>query len=151
MKGGIKMISEKDKTIFRHLRKNARINLTDIAKITKIPASTIYDRVKANEKIIVKKHTTLLDFAKLGYHAKAMIALKVAEEDKDRLFDFLNQHNNVNSLYRINYGFHYLAEVVFQNVLQVEDFMHMLGKNFRIKEKHIFNLIDDIKREEFML
>lgn len=144
------MLSEKDKIIFRHLRKNARINLTDIAKSTGIPASTIYDRVRANEKIIVKKHTTLLDFSKLGYHAKAKIAIKVMSKDKERLLEFLKVHSNVNSLYRINYGFDYLVEVVYPSVADVEDFVAKIEQEYEIRERHIFNVIDEIKREEFM-
>lgn len=144
------MISDKDKTIFRHLRENARINLTDISSATGIPVSTVYDRVRTNEKIIVKKHTTLLDFSKLGFNAKAKIALKVLSEDKLPLLEYLNSHPNVNSLYRINYGFDYLVEVVFRNVVDVEDFVENMSKKFKITEKHVFNVIEDIKREEFM-
>jgi DNA-binding Lrp family transcriptional regulator len=145
------MLSEKDKIIFNHLRKNARINLTDIAKITGIPASTIYDRVRSNEKCIVKKHTTLLDFAKLGYNAKAKIALKVNPEDRKRLFDFLSTCKNVNSMYRINYGYDFLVEVIFPGIVDVEDFINSIESNFKIKEKHVFNVIDEIKREEFII
>lgn len=143
-------MKEKDKLIFKHLRRNARINLTDISKQTGIPASTIYDRVRANEKIIVKKHTTLLDFSKMGFHAKAKIAIKVQKEDRKRLLEFLRQHSNVNSLYRINYGYDFLLEVIYPTIANVEDFINILESNFKIQEKHIYNIIDEIKREEFM-
>lgn len=145
------MISEKDKQILRYLRKNARTKITDIAKETGIPASTIYDRVRINDKKIVKKHTTLVDFTKLGFNAKAQIALKVSRKDTYKLYDFLKEHTNVNSLYRVNFGFDFLIEVIFQNMNNVEDFIHEIESKFDIEEKHIFNVIDEIKREAFMI
>ena len=144
------MISQKDKLIFSHLRKNARINLTDISKKTGIPTSTIYDRVRHNEKIIVKKHVTLLDFAKLGFNAKANIAVKVAKHDQKKLLEYLKLHSNVNSLYRINYGYDFMFEVLYPDIVKVEDFVTELENSFTIEKRHIFNIIEDIKREEFM-
>ena len=144
------MLYDKDRQIFRELRANARINLTDVAERTGIPVSTVYDRVRHNEKIIVKKHTTLLDFSKLGYQARVMIAMKVAPQDHARVLDYLLTHPNVNSLHRINYGYTFLVEVVFPTIANAEDFIIGLGTIFSIQEKHVFNIIDDIKREEFM-
>ena len=143
------MISDKDKAIFRLMRNNARINLTDISKSTGIPVSTIYDRVKANEKLFVKKHTTLIDFSKLGYNAKALIALKVSYEQREMLMKFLLEHGNVNSLYRINYGLDFLVEVIFPDISHVESFIEQIEHSFDIKQRHIFNVLEDIKREVF--
>ncbi len=143
-------LSDKDRRIFRELRANARINLTDVADKTGIPVSTVYDRVRHNERIIVKKHTTLLDFTKLGYQARAFIALKVEPKDHAVLMAYLNGNANVNSLWRVNYGYTCVAEVVMPTVAHVEDFLQLLQANFSIVEKHVFNIIDDIKREEFV-
>jgi DNA-binding Lrp family transcriptional regulator len=145
------MISKKDKIIFNQIRKNAKINLTDISKITGIPASTIYDRVKTNEKIIVKKHTTLLNFSKMRYHAKAKIAIKVSKIDKNKIQEYFTQHSNVNSLYKTNYDYDFLLELIYPNYLMIEKFINNLESKFDIKQKIIFNIIDDIKREEFQI
>ena len=64
------MINIKDRQIISHLRNNARIPLTTMSKLTKIPVSTLFDRLKTNEDDIITKHTSLLDFAKLGYNAR---------------------------------------------------------------------------------
>lgn len=49
------MIKEKDRTILNLLRKNSRIQLTEIQKETSISVSTIFDRIKKLEqKKIIK-------------------------------------------------------------------------------------------------
>ena len=87
---------------------------------------------------------------KLGYQARAFIALKVEPKDHAVLMAYLNGNANVNSLWRVNYGYTCVAEVVMPTVAHVEDFLQLLQANFSIVEKHVFNIIDDIKREEFV-
>ena len=80
--------------ILNELRKNARVSLLEVAKKTNIPLSTVYDKVRNYEGEIIKKHTSIIDFQNLGYHARRIIALKVKKENKENrtlpetMFDF---------------------------------------------------------------
>ncbi|PLW80016.1 hypothetical protein C0585_04985 [Candidatus Woesearchaeota archaeon] len=141
-------INKKDIQIISHLREDARMSLTQMSKSTRIPVSTIFDRIKSNDFIV--KHTALLDFAKLGYFTRANISIKVDREDKEELKKFLLKNNHVNSLYRINDNFDFLIEGIFIHISDMEEFIDMMESRFKIIEKKTQYILEDIKREGFM-
>ena len=145
-----KKILEKDLLILSYLRSNARETLTNISKKTNIPISTIYDRLKANEDVLIKKHTCLIDFQMLGYNTRAKIVLKVGKKDKDTIKDALMAFENVNSVYKINNGFDYMLDVIFRNIKELEAFLERLDEKFSIKSKQVYYVIEDLKSECFM-
>ncbi|MDP2907193.1 MAG: Lrp/AsnC family transcriptional regulator [Nanoarchaeota archaeon] len=139
-----------DLLIISGLRQNAREKLTEISKKTRIPVSTIFDRIRTLEGDVIKKHTALVDFGKLGYNTRANIILKVGKGDREAVKDFLMKHNSVNSAFKINNGYDFLIEAVFANIKDVEDFIESLEEKFSIKSKQVFYIIDDLKKEEFL-
>ncbi len=144
------ILNQKDILIISSLRNNARETLTNISKKTNVPISTIYDKLKSYEKSLIRKHTSLLDFNKLGFNARANIMIKVDRSVRDEIKDHLIKHQNINSVYKINNGFDFLIEGIFKNMKDLEDFMENLEDKFQIKNKQIHYIIDDIKRESFM-
>jgi DNA-binding Lrp family transcriptional regulator len=148
--GGIQMLKKKDMKIFSVLRKNARESLKNISKQTKIPISTIYDRLKEHEKTIIHKYTALLDFSKFGYTTRAHILVNVPKEKRQEMQDFLTKHININSVYKINNRFDYLIEAIFTNIQEIEDFIESLEMTFWVTDKEVHYIIRDIAREKFM-
>ncbi|MBN2053163.1 Lrp/AsnC family transcriptional regulator [Candidatus Woesearchaeota archaeon] len=144
------MIKSSDLKLISYLRKNSRQTLTEISKLTRIPISTLYDKLKVHEHSVILKHTTLLDFARLGFNCRANILLKGSKEDRDKLGSYLKAHPAVNNLYKINNGYDYLVEGVFIHVKDLEDFMEELEKAFALNEKKTHYVIEDLKREEFV-
>lgn len=56
------MIDQKDLDILKHLRNDARNQLSVIQKKTKIPISTIHDRIqKMENRGIIKKYTAMIN------------------------------------------------------------------------------------------
>ncbi len=143
-------MNPKDLKIIAHLRKDARIPLTRLSRKTNIPVSTIFDRLKAKEEDVIVKHTTLLDFSKLGYHTRANIAVRVEREDKDSLKEHLLKNPSVNSVCRINNGYDFMIEGVFKQIKDMEEFLDNLENRFKIVDKKTFFIIEDLKKEEFM-
>lgn len=144
------MVSKKDLLIIANLRNNARATLTMISKRTNIPISTIYDRLKNHSGGLIKKHTTLLDFSKLGFNTRANITLKVDRKIRDDVKNFLIKHQNINSVYKINNGYDFLIEAIFKHIKDLEDFMELMEERFKIKSKQVYYVIDEIKRENFL-
>jgi len=144
------MINKKDLQIIAHLRQDARMPLTTMSRKTNIPVSTIFDRLKANESSLIVKHTCLLDFNKLGYSVRANITFRVERDDKEKLKEFLLKNASVNSLYKINNGFDYLVECIFKQIKDMDSFMDDVENKFRIIDKQLFFIIEDLKKEEFM-
>lgn len=144
------MIKNSDLKLISYLRRNARQTLTEISKKTRIPISTLYDKLKLHERSVILKHTTLLDFSKLGFNCKANILLKAGREERDKLGSYLKAHPAINNLYKINNGYDFLAEGVFTHVKELEDFMDALEKAFPLEERKTHYVIEDLKREEFL-
>ena len=143
-------MKKKDLLFLACLRSNARESLTDISKKINTPISTLYDRLKVQQQGIIKKHTTLIDFAKLGYACRVNIAIKVNIEDREEVKRYMLKQPNVNSLYKINNGFDFLIEGIFKNVKDMEDFMEYFEMKFPVKERNVHFIIEDIQREAFI-
>lgn len=145
----MKQFKEKELMIMSLLRENARETLTKMSKRSKIPISTIYEKIKIHENDVIKKHTCILDFAKLGFNTRAALSIKVPKSKKERLRDYLSKHPNINSVYKINNGYDFWVECIFQSIKDLEDFGENLETDFGIK-KDVYYIIDDIKRESFL-
>ncbi|MBI5398450.1 Lrp/AsnC family transcriptional regulator [Candidatus Woesearchaeota archaeon] len=141
---------KKELEIMMHLRRDGRETLTRISSATNLPISTIYDRVKNNKTGFVKRHISLLNFAKLGYDCHINLVLKVGKEDRERLRDFLLHQHAVNTLYRINNGYDFSAECVFRNIKYAEEFIDQLQDKFKIKELRTYHIIDELCKEVFL-
>ena len=141
------MLAPKDMQIIRCLRWNAKTSLAEISRQIAMPISTVFDRVQRCEQGVIKKYTTLVDFPKLGFNFRVCLVLKV--KNKEKLKEFLMSHKNVNSLYKINGGFDFLVEAVFKSWEEVYGFQEQL-KEFGLKEKINLDILDEIKREEFL-
>ena len=143
-------LKTKDLKIIAHLREDSRMSLTTMSRKTNIPVSTIFDRLKANEDDLIIKHTTLINFEKLGFHTRANILIKVDRENRLNLKDYLTKHKNVNSVFRINNNFDYMFEAIFKNIKELEDFLENIDVKFNIQNKEVFYIIEDIKKESFL-
>src|SRR3989339_2032098 len=109
-------MKKQDMMILAALRQNARLSLTKMSRATKVPVSTIYDKLKQYENGLIKKHTAIIDFAKLGYNTRANILIKVEREKREEVQEYLKKEKSVNSIYKINNGFDYLVELVFVHI-----------------------------------
>ena len=144
------MLKDKEILMLSHFRNNSRISLTKLSKLTKIPVSTIFDKLKDYErKNLIKKHTSLIDFRKLGYEIRTQILITAEKEKRDPLQNFLVNHPRINTVYRINNGFDFLTEAIFRNMNELDEFMISLDE-YNPKQKKEFFIMEDIKREEFM-
>ncbi|MBW3021228.1 Lrp/AsnC family transcriptional regulator [Candidatus Woesearchaeota archaeon] len=144
-------MNKKDLKIISHLRSDARMSLTNLSRKTSIPVTTIFDRIKVQQKDkVIKKFTSLLNFNELGYNTRANIALRVDREDKEELKEHLIKHENVNSVSRINNGYDFMVEGIFKQMVDLEDFLDKLEQRFKILDKKSFFIIEDLKKEDFM-
>lgn len=144
------MMEERDMVLLAHLRRNARAKLTHISKQTDIPVSTMFERIRNPLGSYVTKYTCLLNNSELGFNSRATIILKVDKEQKQEIGQFLEKNQNVNSLYRINNGYDFLVDVIFRQMAHLEEFIEQLERKFRIKQREVYFVIDEIKQEAFL-
>ncbi len=144
------MISKKDLVVISHLRNNCRETLTAISKKSRIPVSTIYEKIKRSEGGVITKHTCLVDFTKLGFNTRAKVVIQAGASGKPELLSFLIKHQNVNSVYKINNGYDFMIDSVFKNMRELEEFLETIQERFRTKKQETYFIIDDLKREAFL-
>src|SRR3989344_9350902 len=94
------MFDSKDLLILSYLRRNGRVSLTNLSKLTHIPISTLYERISKLK--VIQKYTSIIDFGGLGYELNVNIMVKVRKEEKKLLIDFITKSHNINSAYVID-------------------------------------------------
>ena len=144
------MLDKKELIILSKFRENSRESLTRMSRNISVPVSTIYEKLKNYEKSVIKRHTSLLDFSKLGFNTRATVILKVDKENKDSLKEFLLNNRYVNSFYRINNGYDFMIEAVFRELYEVESFVEELEDKYHIQDKKVYYIIDELKKEAFL-
>jgi len=137
-----------DVCILTQLRQNGRIPLTVLSRKTKLPVSTIHDRLRKHKETGLLRPTALLCFEKMGFATRAQILLSV-ESEKGKLYAYLKEHPNVNSLYKINNGWNLIMECVFKDMYSMEDFVEKLETSYPIKKKEVHYVLEELKREGF--
>lgn len=143
------MIRKKELMLLSCLRNNARETLTNISKKTNIPISTIFDKLKEYEKTFIKKHTSILDFKKLGYDIRINILLKVDREKRNLLEQFLLAEHSVNSVFRINNIYDYLVDAIFRDIKEFQEFADKL-ETYGISDIKEHFVVDELIREKFL-
>lgn len=144
-------IKKKDIAILSNLRRNGRETLTSLSRRTRIPVSTIFDKIRAQEEdSVIRRHTALLNFEKLGYKSRAFVILGADLKDREELERCLQESPNVNSMVKINNGYNFMVELVFREMNEVEGYLEDIEKMFSIKKKQVYYIISDLKREGFL-
>ena len=69
---------------------------------------------------------------------------------KHEISAFLEKHQNVNSLYKINNGYDFLVDVIFRQMIELEEFIELLETKFKVRHRDVYFIIDEIKLEGFM-
>jgi DNA-binding Lrp family transcriptional regulator len=73
-------IDEKDKKIIDVLKKRAELTTSQISKQTRIPITTIHNRIKKmKEEGIIKNYTININFEKIGKPLKAFILITASQ------------------------------------------------------------------------
>jgi len=143
------MNKQKELLLMSHFRNNARESLTKLSKKTQIPVSTIFDKLKEFENTVINKHTSIIDFRKLGFDIKVHMMFKVGKTNREEFQNFLLKHPRINSVFRINNGFDYLVEVIFRDMKELQEFGEKID-SFEVEQKQDFFVLEDIKREDFL-
>lgn len=144
------MLNKNEMLILSNLRRNSRETLTKMSRRTAIPVSTIFVKLREYENNIIKKYTSIVDFGKLGYATRATILVRVTKDYRDKLREHLLVNKSLNSVYRVNNGYDFMLEGIFKELKDVEAFLDKLERDFGVTDKHVYYIIDELKKEDFM-
>ena len=99
------------------------------------------------ENDLIKRHTCMIDFQKLGYGIRTSIL--VSAVDKNAFRNFTGDHPNINSAFEIDNDYNFLLDCVFQNMSDCRDFVENLEK-IGVEKNQVHYIIDEVKVESFM-
>ena len=145
-----KNLKNVDLPILAYLRTNARAPLTTIAHATRLPISTVHDRLKVIHQKLIKRQISQVHYPMLGYLLRCYTAIKVSSNDRQALREYLERHPNLNNLYHINNGHDFLMETYFRGVPDFEKFLVKLSDKFRVKHLQAYYIIDELAAERFL-
>lgn len=147
----MKAVNQRDLLILSHLRQDARMKFTKMSRATRIPVSTLFGKIRGYQvNSIVSKNASLVDFSKLGYQARALVMFSAHKNERAKLEQVLNKNRNVNSLFKVNNGWDFTAEIVFPGIREVEEFIEEVEEQVRLKAKQVFYMVQELKREAFL-
>ena len=144
------MLRQKDIEILHHLRNNSRQSLTSISKKMKIPVTTVYDRVLANEKKFITRHTSLLNFPNIGLNSRMFLNVKVQKNKIIQFENFLKAFPGINSAYKTDFDGNYFIEMLSKDSSDANASISEIENKFSIKKTQIFNIIEELQKESIL-
>jgi len=142
-------MKEYEREMLHHLRRGRKMNISEIARLMRIPVTTAIDRVKRIEERYMLKHSLILDYEKAGYYSPAIIAMRVDDLNKDNLLGFLKIQKQVNSIYRTGADHDFLVEVVCKDNLELKTWIEEMKARFSM-EMMPFQILKVEDKERFV-
>jgi DNA-binding Lrp family transcriptional regulator len=143
------MMKAKDLRLIGELRKNGRVTSIKLSRKLGIPSSTVYDKVR-NHNPLIRKYTCLLNYGLLGYAIRVFMVFKVNKNTRLDAQQFLEGSNNVNILWKVNSDADYIAECIFVDLIQLEEFRDVLEEEYGASKVRIHYMVEEPKREGFV-
>jgi len=133
-------MKQKQRMILLELRKNSRQHITRIAEKLKTNTSTVNDNFKTLKQYILQ-HTTLIDFAKLGYSFRMNFIFKKSK----KALNFLKTHKNINEIQETKDN-NLFAWGIFKSMVEAYELKESL-ENLGVKDIQLSDVIEEIKKE----
>jgi DNA-binding Lrp family transcriptional regulator len=135
-------MDEIDFKIARLLRENARLSYKEIGEKVSLSASSVYERARRmDERGVIKKYETHIDWDKFGYSIHAFILLK---DDKviGKVPDFLKEKEEVYNCWMISGDYDYMVEIYVENNQKFEELINYFYE--KMGRTRSFLIIKDI-------
>ena len=139
-------MKRKDIALLAELRQDSRKSLTDMSFNTGMPLSTVFKRLKLVEERFVLRYVSMVDFGMAGYNVRAVFFIRA--RNKKKLGDFLKCEEGLNNLYRASVEADFLAEMVFRNRLDCEDFTDRLSMQDSVDSFAKSDVLETVMAEE---
>ena len=131
------MLDGKDIKILKELKRNGRLSAQEISKITGIPVTTVFNRVKRMEKSkAIKGYTVVLDEGRVGRNVAAYVSitvdynlLKRKRISQQQLATRLRQHEFVDEVDMITGTSDIIVKIRTPDISQLNEFVTKYLRN----------------------
>lgn len=144
-----KEMDNTDIRILECLRKNARINASDIADKVNLSASTVSDRIRKLETSgIIRGYTVVLDPQKLNKDIMALITVAIEDPKFNEGFENAVKVNpDITECFYIAGSFDYLLKVITDNTKSLESVLNYI-KGIAGVGKTVTNIVLNVCKNE---
>jgi len=145
-----KITRQKDTKAIVILRKDSREVARTVSKRSGVGMTALCNKIKHNFGGMIAKKTVLLNHDRMGFEIKALILIGVIKNHKVLVRNFLSTSLYINSLYRVNSGYDYAAEMIFKDDNHMDTFIKDLKDAFNISVMDVVTVLETVEREAFM-
>ncbi|MCF8121956.1 MAG: Lrp/AsnC family transcriptional regulator [Desulfarculaceae bacterium] len=132
--------------MLNQLRRESRIPLTAIAKVTGIPVSTVFKKVKRFHEQGLVRHACLLDFDRLGFPLRVGVFLRASK--KSEVKKALASLPCLNNFYQVSGAYDFYADMVFKDWHSYESLLDKL-KSMEAVQSIRAHFIQPVRQEVF--
>ena len=126
------LMDEKDKILLNELKKDSKRSVQELSKATKIPSTTVYNRIKAlEEEGIIKQYTVKLDNKKIG---RVQAFFEISLNPNTNVQEFIKKiRSQIDELYSVGGDFQFLVKATFSDLGGVYSFTAQLQQTKAVK------------------
>lgn len=118
-------MDQKNEVLLRELRKNSKLSIQKLSKATKLPTTTVFNRIKRLEKQgVIKQYTIKLDNKQLGF---VQAFIEVSLNPSVNVNEFIKKiKSKVDDIYMIAGEYQILIKATFPDLGGVYNFTALL-------------------------
>lgn len=128
VKLGDKMINEQDERLLNLMRADARMSITDLAKLLNLSRATVQNRIaRLEQQGVIKGYRVEFGGAYTSALVSAHVSIKVKQKLTTKTNLALKQMNNISALYAISGEYDLIAIVSAQNLERLSHLLDEIG------------------------
>jgi len=141
-------IDEVDFKILKELQKDGRISLAEISRRTKIPDSTVYDRIsRLKEKGIIKGFTVILDDKKLGVKITAIVGIETRSENYNKVAKELSRIDEIIEVYGVTGEFDLMIKIKTNSIEDLNRILNVIRSMKGVDDIFVMTVLETFKEE----
>jgi DNA-binding Lrp family transcriptional regulator len=143
------MVDETSKKVLEEYLKDSTQSFREIARKIEVSSGTVASRVKdMEEKGIIKKYTTLLDYEKLGYELTAVTEIIVSEGMMIEVGENISNIRQTIGVYNVTGDSDILVIAKFKSRQDLSDFTKTILKMAHVVRTRTHVVLNTLKEEQ---
>jgi len=145
-------MDKKDISIINALSTDARMPLRELAKLTKVSAVTVMNRLRALEESgVIKHYSVSLDYEKLGYDIEVLIQVRISKGKLLELEEKISKNPHVVAVYDVTGNFDAAIIARFSNRRNMDTFLKKIQTFDFVERTNTALILRTIKEENIKL
>jgi len=143
-------LTKNEKIVLKELISNGRVSDTTIAKKIKVSSQAVRKiRKKFENNGVIKRYSAVIDYAKIGIRAFAIVQLKITERGLGEKMDLFDNHHIIGSFRLPETNITNIFIAGFSSLEELDNYFARVKEKYRglieIQKMHVFSNIGLMK------